>query len=197
VTAGVVLLVLAFVMPLIGAALVVPNFVKPYRVPSENMNPTLRVGDRFLVWRLGGDPSVGDIVVFNPPAGSDSDVCGTTNRSYDPDQEGRACSRPTKDKADVNFVKRIVAAPGDTLAVEDGHVIRNGKRQREPFIARCDGGGGCNLPKAITVPPDHYFMMGDNRGASQDSRFWGPVPSDWIKGRAFTTYWPFSDIRGL
>ena len=53
VTAGVVLLVLAFVMPLIGAALVVRNFVKPYRVPSENMNPTLRVGDRFLVWRLG------------------------------------------------------------------------------------------------------------------------------------------------
>ena len=48
----------------------------------------------------------------------------------------------------------------------------------------------CNLPEEITIPPDHYFMMGDNRGSSDDSRFWGPVPRDWIIGKAFSTYWP-------
>ena len=51
--------------------------------------------------------------------------------------------------------------------------------------------------REITVPPDHYFMMGDNRGASDDSRFWGPVPSDWINGKAVAVYWPFSELGGL
>jgi signal peptidase I len=46
------------------------------------------------------------------------------------------------------------------------------------------------LPKTITIPPDQYFMMGDNRGESDDSRYWGPVPRDWIIGKAFATYWP-------
>jgi len=178
----------------LGLALGIQAFlVKPYRIPSESMVPTLAIGQRVLVNRLGsnfGDPQIGDVTVFHPPKGSDDDTCGTTNQTYDPDQEGRACSKPTKAKADVNFIKRVVAGPGDTLAVEDGHVIRNGKRQREPFIAPCDGGGGCNLPKPITVPKGHYFMMGDNRGLSQDSRFWGPVPRDWIIGNAFATYWP-------
>jgi len=178
----------------LGLALGIQAFlVKPYRIPSESMVPTLAIGQRVLVNRLGnnfGDPAIGDVTVFHPPKGSDDDTCGTTNSNYDPDQEGRACAMPTKDKTDVNFIKRIVAGPGDTLAVEDGHVIRNGKRQREPFIAACDGGGGCNLPKPITIPKDHYFMMGDNRGSSQDSRFWGPVPRDWVIGNAFATYWP-------
>jgi signal peptidase I len=48
----------------------------------------------------------------------------------------------------------------------------------------------CNLPETITIPPNHYFMMGDNRGASDDSRFGGPVPRSWIIGKAFVTYWP-------
>ena len=179
----------------LGLALGIQAFlVKPYRIPSESMVPTLKVGQRVLVNRLGnnfGDPQIGDVTVFHPPKGSDDDTCGTTNRpDFEPDQEGRACSKPTAGKADVNFIKRIVAGPGDTLAVEDGHVILNGKRQREPFIAACAGGGSCNLPKPITIPKDHYFMMGDNRGSSQDSRFWGPVPRDWIIGNAFATYWP-------
>ncbi len=66
----------------------------------------------------------------------------------------------------------------------------NGKIAQEDFIRPCTPGGACNLPKQITIPPDHYFMMGDNRGSSDDSRFWGPVPRDWIIGKAFATYWP-------
>ena len=165
--------------------------VKPYRIPSESMVPTLEVGQRVLVNRIGkrfSEPSVGDVVVFHPPAGSESDTCG--NAELDEDQP---CNRPTSQRADVNFIKRVVAGPGDTIAVEGGRVILNGRRQRESFIAdTCGGdvGRGCSLPDAIRVPAGHWFMMGDNRGESDDSRFWGPVPEEWIIGGAFATYWP-------
>ena len=78
--------------------------------------------------------------------------------------------------------------PGDTIAVVGGHVIRNGKRTSEPFASGCSR-AECNL-NPITVPKDTYFMMGDNRGNSDDSRFWGPVPRKWIIGKAVVSYWP-------
>ena len=83
-----------------------------------------------------------------------------------------------------------MAGPGDRIAIRDGHVVLNGKRQKEPFIRALRRRRGLQLPADVTVPADHYFMMGDNRGASDDSRFWGPVPRDWIIGGAFATYWP-------
>jgi signal peptidase I len=89
----------------------------------------------------------------------------------------------------TDYIKRVVGLPGDRIAVKDGYVVRNGVQQREAYIRPCGGGPECNLHE-ITVPKDHYFMMGDNRGASDDSRFWGPVPRDWIIGQAFLTYWP-------
>jgi signal peptidase I len=155
------------------------------------MEPTLDVGQRVLVnrvsTRLGSDPSPGDVVVFHPPAGAVNGgrECGV------PDVSGRVCPQGTPEKADENFIKRVVAGPGDTLAIEKGIPIVNG----EPFegdweIRPCRGIGGCDFPKQITIPPDSYFMMGDNRGASDDSRYWGPVPRDWIIGEAFFTYWP-------
>jgi signal peptidase I len=157
------------------------------------MVPTLEVGQRVLVNRIGarfGDPEVGDVVVFHPPEGAERDnTCGSG-----PPPQGQVCAQPTDDKADVNFIKRVVAGPGDRLAVRDGRVILNGERQEEDYIRPCGGGQDCNFPREITVPADHYFMMGDNRGASDDSRFWGPVPRDWIIGGAFGTYWPPSRI---
>ena len=66
----------------------------------------------------------------------------------------------------------------------------NGKLQEEPFAEPCGGGEGCDFPTEITIPAGMYFMMGDNRGSSDDSRFWGPVPEKWIIGQAFATYWP-------
>jgi signal peptidase I len=173
----------------LGLALGIQAFlVKPYRIPSESMVPTLQVGQRVLVNRIGarfGHPSVGDIVVFHPPAGAEQgNECGAAHPAT------QVCDQPTPDKADVNFIKRVVAAPGDHLKVEGGHVILNGKRQKETFTEPCGGGEGCDFPQEVTVPAGHYFMMGDNRGSSDDSRFWGPVPEDWIIGEAFATYWP-------
>jgi signal peptidase I len=176
----------------IGLALAIQAvLVKPYRIPSESMVPTLVVGQRVLVNRIGqrlSDPKVGDVVVFHPPVGSETDTCGNSDR-----REGAACDRPTPERSDVNFIKRIVAGPGDTIRIEDGHVVRNGKRQADSYISNScvdEAGRGCNLATPIKIPPDHWFMMGDNRGASDDSRFWGPVPREWIIGDAFATYWP-------
>ena len=174
----------------LGLALGIQAFVvKPYQIPSESMEPTLDVGQRVLVNRFlyhFKDPSIGDIVVFNPPAGAEQgNQCGAAKPT------GAPCPTPTPNKAGVNFIKRIVAGPGDTLSVKDGHPVVNGvEKTNEPYTLPCRAGGECNLPTAITIPPDHYFMMGDNRGESDDSRFWGPVPRDWIIGQAFATYWP-------
>jgi len=182
----------------IGLALGIQAFlVKPYQIPSESMEPTLDIGQRVLVnrafTRLGDDPDPGDIVVFHPPTGAEQG-----NRCGAPKKPGEVCSLPTDEESDTNFIKRVVAVPGDTLAIKGGIPIVNGK----PFegdwdIIPCRGVGGCDFPKPVTIPKDHYFMMGDNRGASDDSRYWGPVPRDWIIGQAFFTYWPPDRIGTL
>ncbi len=185
----------------LGMALGIQAFlIKPYRIPSESMVPTLQIGQRVLVNRVGmhfGDPKVGDILVFHPPEGAESatgDQCGQQPKP------GAACDQPTPKRGSVNFIKRVVGTPGDTIAVRNGRVIRNGKPTKEPFISdtcRNDAGAGCNFRNPITIPPGHYFMMGDNRGESDDSRFWGPVPTSWIIGEAFATYWPPKRIGTL
>ena len=173
----------------IGLALAIQAFiVKPYQIPSPSMEPTLDVGPRVLVNRLsyslGGDPSVGDIVVFHPPEGAErGNECGV------PRKDGEPCPEPTDEMADTNFIKRVVAGPGDTLRIENGVPIVNGEPLEEDYTRPC-GVGDCDFPTEITIPDDHYFMMGDNRGGSDDSRYWGPVPRDWIIGKAFFTYWP-------
>ncbi|HEY5709915.1 MAG TPA: signal peptidase I [Solirubrobacterales bacterium] len=163
--------------------------IKPYQIPSQSMEPTLDVGQRVLVNRFlyrFTDPGIGDIVVFHPPAGVDNGAqCGV------PHGPREACPRPTLARSDQNFIKRIVAGPGDTLSVRNGYPVVNGREKSEESYTRpCGSATVCNLPKTITIPPDHYFMMGDNRGESDDSRYWGPVPRDWIIGKAFATYWP-------
>jgi signal peptidase I len=176
----------------LGLALGIQAFlVKPYRIPSASMVPTLTEGQRVLVNRIGkrfGHPEVGDVVVFHPPVGAEQEhgepKCGTEP------PEGQVCNVHSAQKDDTNFIKRVVAGPGDRIAIRNGHVILNGKRQSEPFAEPCGNSPDCNFPDEVTVPAGEYFMMGDNRGASDDSRFWGPVPEDWIIGQAFATYWP-------
>ena len=180
----------------LGLALGIQHFVvKPYQIPSGSMEPTLDINQRVLVNRFiyrFADPKIGDIIVFHPPVGADesgSGKCGDVSTGAK-GNSGAACDEPIPEKSDTNFIKRIVAGPGDTLSIQNGHPVVDGKVAEEDFIDPCTPGGACNLPKQITIPPDHYFMMGDNRGESADSRFWGPVPRDWIIGKAFATYWP-------
>jgi signal peptidase I len=166
----------------LGLALGIQAFlVKPFRIPSESMVPTLEVGQRVLVDRVSfrfGDPGRGDIVVFKPPTGADSDSCGV---EHSPES---ACPRPTEGRSETNFIKRVVAVGGDRLKVVDGAVYI------DPFARTDDECGLCDLPQEIEIPKGHYFMMGDNRGESADSRAWGPIPKDAMIGKAFATYWP-------
>jgi signal peptidase I len=178
----------------LGLALGIQAFiVKPFRITSESMVPTLAVGQRVLVDRVSPhftSPDRGDIVVFKPPKGADEDVCGGDQKP------GQPCPTPTKDKSDQNFIKRVVGVPGDVLSVHRGQVYINGKLN-DPFKVTPLECETCEERTPITVPPDHFFMMGDNRGNSDDSRVWGPVPKKWIIGGAFFTYWPPKRIGTL
>jgi signal peptidase I len=202
-TTGSIVELVAIVLVALGLALAIQAWVvKPYRIPSGSMEPTLKVGQRVLVDRIGmhfGDPHVGEIAVFHPPRNAQHEVCGPTPHMIK--VGGGACARPEPVSSNVNFIKRIVAGPGDQMYIREGHVFRRapGKaafaRERDSYIRACRPGvAECNFPTPITIPPGHWFMMGDNRGESDDSRFWGPVPAEWIIGAAFATYWPLDRI---
>jgi signal peptidase I len=180
----------------LGLALAIQAWiVKPYQIPSGSMEPTLDIGQRVLVNRFiyhFHEPRIGDIVVFHPPAGAESSSeCGVLLKGMQPLETGEPCPKATPQESSQTFIKRIVAVGGDTLSIEEGHPVVNGvEKTDEPYTNPCRGGYECNLPKTIKIPPGYFFMMGDNRGESDDSRYWGPVPKSWIIGEAFATYWP-------
>jgi signal peptidase I len=187
----------------LGLALAIQRWVvKPYQIPSGSMEPTLDVGQRVLVNRFiysFKDPKAGDIVVFHPPAGAESaHECGVLYKKQEPLEAGEPCPKPTAEESGQTFIKRVVAVGGDTLSIKQGHPVVNGiEKKDESYIRPCGEGYECNLPKTITIPPGYFFMMGDNRGESDDSRYWGPVPKSWIIGEAFFTYWPPDRIGTL
>ncbi len=155
--------------------------VNPYRIPSSSMEPTLhcarpgndceaRFSDRVLANRFVyhlRDPKRGEIAVFETPP----KACGVGG----------------------TFVKRVIGLPGDKLEVRlirgDGFVFINGKRLEEPYV-RSDRRQLNASFGPVTVPKDHYFMLGDNREQSCDSREWGALPRDNLIGKVFATYWP-------
>ncbi len=129
----------------LGLALAIQAWiVKPYQIPSESMEPTLDVGQRVLVNRFiyhFTDPSIGDIVVFHPPAGADNDQAAPRNAGVQP-KIGEPCPQPTAGESSQNFIKRIVAVPGDTLSVKEGHPVVNGvEKKDEPYIIPCGSAG--------------------------------------------------------
>src|ERR1700733_9181814 len=145
----------------VGLAILIQAFVvKPYRIPSASMVPTLDPGQRVLTNRLINHPSVGDVVVFHPPHGADfnSPVCGDSAQGTGHPQ---ACDQPTAQESTQTFIKRVVAGPGDTIQIVGGHVIRNGVREKDSYILACGDNEGCNFGKPIKIPPGDYFMMGD------------------------------------
>jgi signal peptidase I len=152
------------------------------RVDSGSMRPTLAIGQFVTVDTsayASAVPRVGDIVAFHAPTGATGEepVCGVTPPA------GQVCMTPTPTRSDQIFIKRVVAAPGDTIAVFGGSVVRNGRVQREAFKIACRGVPECNFPISAQVPPGDWFLMGDDRRMSNDSRYWGPVPQAWIIGK--------------
>ena len=162
----------------IGLALGIQAFlVKPYQIPSPSMEPTLVPGERVLVNRLsytlGGDPSVGDVVVFHPPTGADGNgrECAV-NRGVD-----QACPQGTEEQSDQNFIKRIVAGPGDTLAIEDGHPVVNGvKKTDEPYIRACGSGDDLQFGGSDRDPARQLLHDGRQPWLERRQPILGPRP---------------------
>ena len=184
----------------LGLALAIQAFiVKPYEIPSASMEPTLHIQQRILVDRIGNrfsSPRIGDIYVFHPPA---SETCANPTEGQDNagQPSAEACAVAQRRESSQTYVKRVVGLPGDRLSIRNGHVIRNGRRESDAYTIPCDGAGECNFARTLTVPRGDYYMMGDNRPNSLDSRFWGPVPRGWMIGQAFATYWPPDRIGSL
>jgi signal peptidase I len=200
--------------------------VKPYKIPSLSMYPLLEVNQRVLVNRVDGrfgTPERGDVVVFHPPPGAEIQQCGIEpGEEFGPPKqtyvahpnlpdlggEGRtgsmACPVASPGAQKQAFIKRVIGMPGDRIKVINGHAWINGKQLVEPYLAKVDSCDDtrfyrptCTFSREFTIPPNKYFMMGDNRNNSDDSRFWGPVDKSNIVGEAFATYWPIKRIGGL
>lgn len=168
--------------------LLIHNFVaQPFEVQQSSMFPSIVEGEYVLIDKLTprfNGYSYGDIVVFNPPTGSGLDADG------------------------IPFIKRIIGLPGDTITLENGRVFvtRPGEspvRIEEPYILRREDGTAAptectriDCPLEWIVGDDEYFVMGDNRPSSQDSRVFGPIDADLILGRAWLRYFPL-DRLGL
>lgn len=157
---------------LITIALVLAFFIRtfiaePRYIPSNSMLPTLHIGDRLVVEKISyrfNSPKFGDIVVFQPPPKLQS-------RGYSKDQA---------------FIKRIIGTPGDTLKIDNGKVYLNGNILQEDYIKEPPS----KPYPLVEVPPNQYFMMGDNRNDSNDSRYWDFLPRQNMIGKAIFRFWP-------
>jgi signal peptidase I len=160
--------------------------VQAFKIPTGSMEPNLLVGDHLLVNKFVFAPTLspvervllpmrevrrGDVVVFKFP------------------------EEPERD-----FIKRVIGLPGDTVEMRQRQVFVNGTKIDEPYahylFPQGEGDESATFDVRerygpVTVPANHYFMMGDNRDNSQDSRYWGFLPAHYVKGRALMIYWSF------
>ena len=147
--------------------------VAPFKIPSGSMRPTLMEGDRILVSKFlyrFREPQRGEIIVFRFPENP---------------------RRP--------YIKRLVAVGGDRVEIREGRMVINGQVVPERFArAYYYNQGQYGLPESVVeVPPDAFFVLGDNSASSHDSRFWGFVPRRLLIGKALCIFWPPQRIRAL
>jgi len=145
--------------------------VQTFYIPSASMEPTLEIGDRILVDKLSYHLHAvhrGDIVVFATPPGEDA-------------------GPNVKD-----LVKRVNGLPGETISSAGGQVVINSKPLKEPWLVKGTVTTGITTQ---VIPPNEYFVMGDNRSDSQDSRFFGPIHRSLIVGRVVVKIWPLTSFH--
>jgi signal peptidase I len=164
-----------------GAGASNPESGVPYTVETSSMEPTYQPETKIYYDPTATNPQVGQVVVFYLPAGGEEGACGEAMIG------GRACANPEPGmtKAKITSLKRVVGLPGDTIAIREGRVIRNGQPEAEPPILPCgkDEKVECEFPTPITVPAGHYYVMADSRGLpKEDSRIFGAVPQEYILG---------------
>ena len=152
------------------------------RAIQKSMEPTIRSGEFVELDEYAyddEDPRAGDIISFRPPLGGDEDL--SCNQDTAPDAP---CAAPAGIGEGASLMKRVIAVPGDRIAIsDDGRAIVNGEVQPEEYIIPCERSDECGLPEPITVIDDHYFVMGDNRPYSGDSREFGPIPVEAVEGK--------------
>lgn len=186
-----VLVVIAFLV-----ALLIKTFVlQAFYIPSGSMIPTLQIGDRVLVEKVSyhlTDPHRGNVVVFEKdlsgaaPAGDQPFWVDIGNAVKD------LFGFPTGN--DEDLIKRVIAVGGDTVEGKDGGVYVNGRRIPEPYLP---DGTETSAFGPVQIPPGRLWVMGDNRGNSDDSRNFGTISESAVVGRAFVLVWPPSDFGTL
>jgi signal peptidase I len=184
---------------LLAAALILTVLVKGFLIqaffiPSRSMEPTLDVGDRVVVNRLAyriGEPDHGQVVVFLRPTGAEQASAGGpiswVRRAV---AQGLGGTPPGNE----DLIKRVVGLPGDVLEGRDGYLWRNGQRVEEPYLRP---GTFTSDFKKLRIKPDSFWVMGDNREDSADSRVFGPVHRSALVGRAVLTVWPVPHAGGI
>lgn len=165
--------------------------VQNFRVEGSSMNPTLEEGQYLLVNKiLFFRFAPQDVQTFLPFASNDE---GDSLFAFRPPELGDVIIFHFPRDPSRDFVKRVIGVPGDTVEIERGQVIINGQMLEEPYITQVDRGS----MRPVTVEHDSYFVLGDNRRASNDSRDWGLVPSANLVGRAWVSYWPLDEVTSL
>lgn len=148
--------------------------VRPHQVNGQSMVPNFQSGEYLLTDQLSyrfRSPKRGEVIVFHAPQAAHC-------------PEGTGC----------DFIKRVIGLPGDSIEIRDGAIYVNDQYLAEPYIPKDfrTTSGEYTKEKRITLGADEYFVVGDNRSYSSDSRAWGPIQADNIVGRAFFVYWPLS-----
>ena len=183
---------------------------EPRYIPSGSMLPGLQIKDRLIIEKITfkkRDPKRGEIVVFNSPYSFDEKYIAERDRPLPTKRNCFFMSLPPmawipglRDRACDAWIKRVVAIPGDVVTVnEKGEVYINNKKIDEPYdFLKCDF-YPCAEIENLKVPEDYFFVLGDNRASSEDSRYWPGtfLPKEEIFGRAYYRFWPFRRIGSL